>query len=127
MRLQELACEVAREGYNSQSAAGRVNPATVAIMGGGRRHVLPVGDTDDWSLWRIVGDQSSRIFCVSINRRYGYVGVQGYDREDREAREELSLFFQSPEQSAEDIGDIDKLSDRTIARRLIHHLEQVYC
>ena len=127
MRLQELACEVRRESFASQSAAGRYNPATVAILGGGRRHVLPVGDSDDWAIYREIGDQSSRIYVVSINRRHGYCGVQAYDRDDREPREDLSVFFQGYEQALEDIGDIDELGDRTIARRLIGMIDAVCC
>jgi hypothetical protein len=126
MRLQELACEVKRESFASQSAAGRCNPATVAIMGGGRRHVLPVGDTDDWTIYRLVGDQSGMIYVVSINRSLGYCGVQGYDRDDREPREELSVFLQADYEVAE-IGDLDELGDRTIARRLIGLLCEVCC
>ena len=125
MRLQELACEVRRESWDSQSRAGRHNPAKVALMGGGRRHVLPVGDSDDWTIYREVGDQSSRIYVVSINRGLGYCGAQGYDREDQEPRDELSVFLQSDEQVRESVGDLGDLSDRTIARRLIELLSQV--
>jgi len=126
MRLQELACEVKRESFASQSTAGRYNPATVAIMGGGRRHVLPVGDTDDWTLYRLVGDQSGMIYVVSVNRRHGYCCVQGYDRDDREPREELGVFLRADYEVAQ-IGDLDELSDRTIARRLIGLLCEVCC
>ena len=122
-RLIELDCKTFRESRESQSVAGRYNPARV-VKFNGRRHVLTVGDSDDWALYQIKGE-SERVYCVAINRSLGYCGVQGYDHDDQEPRDELSVFFQSPEQSAEDVGDIDNLTDRTIARRLIGLLCEV--
>jgi len=122
MRLQAIDCLVQRECFSSQSAAGRHNPARVAKFNG-RRHVLPIGDSDDWQLYRVPGDDT--VYCVSINRRYGYCGVQGYRPTDQEPDDCLTVFFQEPDKEL--IGDIDELTDRTIARRLIGVLCEMAC
>jgi hypothetical protein len=121
MRLEIIECRGLRESWESQSRAGRYNPATV-VKFDGRRHVLPVGTGDDWQLYRIAGE-AERVYCVSVNRSYGYCGVQAYDAADQEPCEELGVFFQG--EASEEIGDIDNLTDRTIARRLISHLCEV--
>lgn len=104
-----------RESAESQSKAGRYNPARV-VKYRGRRHVLPAGDGDDWFLLK----EGERVYCVSINRRLGYCGVQGYDKEDEECDERLSVFLQADYEIEETLGKrgLD-LTDQTIARRLI--------
>ena len=62
---------------------------------------------------------------VSINRSLGYCGVQGYDPGDREPDAILSVFLQNWEKVLAVVGDIDQLSDRTIARRLVMFLNEV--
>jgi len=126
MRLRELNLKTYRESLDSQSAARRENPAKViklTLSGITRRHVLPVGDSDDFDLY---DDGTGRIYCVSINRAMDYCGVQAYDAQDQEPSAELSIFHQGQEWYAETLGPrgLD-LSDRTIARRLITLLSEV--
>ena len=123
MKLASLDCRILRESAESQNRAGRYNPARV-VKFDGRRHVLPVGDNDSVELYRVVGD-SDRVYCVSINRSLGYCGVQGYDPTDQEPDDTLSVFLPSEEHILESVGDLDKLTDRTIARRLIDLLSEV--
>jgi hypothetical protein len=124
-RLTQLYPKLLRESLESQRRAGRHNPAAVirqTIDGAKRRHVLPIGDDDDCALFVRAG----RVFCVSWNARLDYCGVQAYDADDQEPREELSIFAQGLEQVAELLGPRGlELSVRTIARRLIDRLEEV--
>lgn len=117
--MQAIDAKIRRESSESQSRAGRYNPARVALLPG-RRHVLPIGDDDQFELYQ----DGERVYCVSINRRMDYCGVQGYDADDQEPREELAVFCQGSEQVAEALGPkgLD-LTDTTIARRLVALLE----
>lgn len=122
--MQEISPKLYRESLDSQSAAHRHNPAYVikpTINGVKRRHVLPAGDSDDVYLF----EDHGRVYCITINTRHDYCGVQAYDADDQECREELSIFCQSEEHYREILGKTGlELSYRTIARRLIAHLDE---
>jgi hypothetical protein len=122
MRLKEIIVRPLRESLDSQRAAGRYNHATV-VKFAGRRHVLQIGESDAWALYYADKDRD-RVYCVNINRRHDYVGVQAYDHEDQEPREELSIFMQGTGHIDEALvpDALDRLTDRAIARRLIESL-----
>ena len=125
MRLRELDVPLKGESWESQNAARRHNPASVirfTLKGKKRRHVLPCGDSDSVYLYSM----DETVYCVSINTALDYCGVQAYEAEDQEPPMEGSLFLQSSEQIDEVVGRdaLNRLTPRTIANRLINHLEE---
>ncbi len=120
-RIQpDLLCEESRQ---SQMNARRCTPARVARFGA-RRHILPIGDGDDYEFY--MTDETDAIYCVSINTRHDYCGIQAFDPSDQEADPTLGLFFQG-DQVDETLGRdaLARLTHRTIARRLIAYFQEV--
>lgn len=65
------------ETWEEQKAAGRYNPASVAVWRSARgchRWTLNCGTSDDVNFYREAG----LVYCVSINRGLGYVGIQAF-------------------------------------------------
>lgn len=125
MRLEEISASIKRESWESQRRAGRYNPALVALFDN-RRHVLPVGDSDYFTLYRVKGDDSGRVWCVSISTRFGYCGACSFLPDDTERDESAEVFCDTSQAITEVLGradGIDELTERTIARRLIAHVE----
>lgn len=122
--LREIYLKAYRESFESQSKAGRYNPATVVKWehkGHKRRHVLGVGESDDYSIF--VDTTDDTLYVVCTNNRYGYAGIQGYRPDDQEPDEALSVFLQNDYAIAESLGrkGVD-LSHRTILNRLISQI-----
>lgn len=64
---------IEEETYEEQSAARRYNPAQVAIYKG-VRFSLSCGTSDDIYFYAT----SDRFYCVSINKRHDYTGLQEF-------------------------------------------------
>lgn len=114
--MRQLDVHYRAESCDSQSAAGRYNPATEAVFKFKHvRHVvtLPCGDSDLLYAYR---DGNFAIF-LSLNDRLEYAGVLIYDIVERQVDSEL--FCQGSEQLIEEVGSKGfDLVPSTIARRL---------
>ncbi len=68
---------IVRESNARQSAAGRYNPASVALIyKDGRRYslVLPCGDSDEVYFWQ----EGNEVQCLCVNTRHDYCGLTVY-------------------------------------------------
>lgn len=128
-RLREPEGKFVKENRDSQRRARRHNPATVfRFTHKGKKHraVLGCGD-EDRVLMRIREDV---LYCVSYHTGLDYVGVRAYEiGEELTCEEGGEMFFKSEEHYEELLGrdGLMKLSDNTIARRLIEWFESTHC
>lgn len=114
--MREFSPRVCRESLDSQLAAGRYTPASVALWHskyGKHRWVLPCGTSDDISFFR----EGSLAFLVCINKGLDYVGLSVFDCQTNDEIGEV--FCQSEDHWREVLGrrGLD-LHPRNIAKRL---------
>lgn len=130
--MKTISARLCNERIERQQAAGRFNPATVAIFTYKRARyvaVLPCGSSDDIEIFR----DGDTLYVVCVNRRLGYAGLTTYGLSDR--REDLynprrfcavetgEIFSQSTEELEDLIGkNWDDLTLRTLAKRFANLL-----
>lgn len=77
--------KLVKESWDSMSAAGRYNRATVAVWRGKggvtHRWILGCGDCDSVFFFR----DFPAVYCLSINRGMGYVSLSTYNEDEQAA------------------------------------------
>lgn len=111
---------IEEETYEEQSAARRYNPAQVAIYKG-VRFSLSCGTSDDIYFYAT----SDRFYCVSINKRHDYTGLQEFFISGEYAGQEAGEMFLQSEDEIESVLGKKGLdySPRTIAKKLSVYID----
>ena len=93
--MKRIYPKIEEETWEKQSAAGRYNPASVAIVKGNRL-TLNCGSADDLYFWT----DKKETYVLTINNRMGYIGLDIYSG----AYNTCSVFLQNYETAEEILG-----------------------
>ena len=102
------------EDLVAQQAGHRENPATVLLIDD-LRLTLDAGQTDELT---VIQDKDT-VFCVSVNRGLGYVGIQGWDKAGAEV---VNVFFSGDDLPTSLGPDWDEVNALALLRRASEYL-----
>jgi hypothetical protein len=110
--MRRVAFKLCRESYESQSKAGRYNPARVVKVDS-ERFLIGAGTNDDVDVFK----EGGPYLVLVVNRGLGYCGLEVFSPGDCEPSGEV--FLQADYEIEDVLGKRGLgLADATIARRL---------